>query len=241
MESEEAAVSAIEGPKLIILLQTEFVGMNMQMTKLAIIPFTVLLETLFLNKKFSKNIKLSLLVLLLGVGIASITDLKLNLLGSVLSLLAIATTCVGQIIVSDDGEKVRRKQLFTERDKGELQSRTVIVENLPEDYTRQSLEKMFNTVRSVKNVLICNPQDPNTARSLKSDVLITNKLNALVEFETADQAGKAFRALSDQFYRSPEHHKFVRQQVINQLKSNPEIYEGYVPMAYGDYLKKMSK
>lgn len=27
-----------------------------------------------------------------------------------------------------------------------LQSRTVIVENLPDDYTRQSLEKMFNVV-----------------------------------------------------------------------------------------------
>ncbi|KAH7691161.1 solute carrier family 35 member E3 protein [Dioscorea alata] len=71
-----------------------------QMTKLAIIPFTVLLETVFLKKKFSQNIKLSLLVLLLGVGIASITDLKLNLLGCILSLLAIATTCVGQIMTN---------------------------------------------------------------------------------------------------------------------------------------------
>ncbi|XP_010542588.1 PREDICTED: uncharacterized membrane protein At1g06890 [Tarenaya hassleriana] len=71
-----------------------------QMTKLAIIPFTVLLETLFLNKQFSKKIKLSLFLLLLGVGIASITDLQLNLVGSVLSLLAIVTTCVGQILTN---------------------------------------------------------------------------------------------------------------------------------------------
>ncbi|KAJ4746998.1 Nucleotide/sugar transporter family protein [Rhynchospora pubera] len=71
-----------------------------QMTKLAIIPFTVLLETIFLKKKFSESIKLSLLVLLLGVGIASVTDLNLNLLGSILSLLAIATTCVGQILTN---------------------------------------------------------------------------------------------------------------------------------------------
>lgn len=46
----------------------------------------------------SESIKFSLLVLLLGVAIASVTDLKLNLLGSVLSGLAIATTCVGQIV-----------------------------------------------------------------------------------------------------------------------------------------------
>ncbi|CAK9158520.1 unnamed protein product [Ilex paraguariensis] len=50
-----------------------------------------------------------------------------------------------------------------------------------------------------------------------------------------------FRALSDQFYRTPEHHKFVRQEIVNQLKAYPEIYEAYVPMAYGDYLKKISK
>ncbi|KAK6936058.1 Sugar phosphate transporter domain [Dillenia turbinata] len=71
-----------------------------QMTKLAIIPFTVLLETIFLKKQFSQKIKLSLFLLLVGVGIASITDLQLNLLGSILSLLAIATTCVGQILTN---------------------------------------------------------------------------------------------------------------------------------------------
>ncbi|KAJ6828849.1 putative membrane protein [Iris pallida] len=78
-----------------------------QMTKLAIIPFTVMLETIFLKKKFSESIKLSLLVLLLGVGIASITDLKLNLLGSILSLLAIATTCVGQIMTNTIQKKLK--------------------------------------------------------------------------------------------------------------------------------------
>nr|XP_043634561.1 UDP-xylose transporter 1 [Erigeron canadensis] len=71
-----------------------------QMTKLAIIPFTVLLETLFLKKQFSQKIKLSLFLLLVGVGIASVTDLQLNFLGTVLSLLAIATTCVGQILTN---------------------------------------------------------------------------------------------------------------------------------------------
>ncbi|CAN1253156.1 UDP-xylose transporter 1 [Linum perenne] len=68
-----------------------------QMTKLAIIPFTVLLETLFLNKHFSQKIKFALFLLLVGVGIASVTDLQLNYLGTILSLLAIITTCVGQI------------------------------------------------------------------------------------------------------------------------------------------------
>lgn len=71
-----------------------------QMTKLAIIPFTVLLETLFFKKQFSKKIKLSLFLLLVGVAIASVTDLQLNFVGTVLSLLAIVTTCVGQILTN---------------------------------------------------------------------------------------------------------------------------------------------
>uniref|UniRef100_A0A6N2LZL6 Sugar phosphate transporter domain-containing protein n=1 Tax=Salix viminalis TaxID=40686 RepID=A0A6N2LZL6_SALVM len=69
-----------------------------QMTKLAIIPCTVLLETLFFRKQFSRNIQLTLTVLLMGVGIATVTDLQLNVMGSVLSLLAVLTTCVAQIV-----------------------------------------------------------------------------------------------------------------------------------------------
>lgn len=71
-----------------------------QMTKLAIIPCTVLLETLFFRKKFSRTIQLTLSILLLGVGIATVTDLQLNVLGSVLSLFAIVTTCIAQIMTN---------------------------------------------------------------------------------------------------------------------------------------------
>jgi solute carrier family 35, member E3 len=41
---------------------------------------------------------MSLSVLLLGVGVATVTDLQLNAVGSVLSLLAIITTCIAQIV-----------------------------------------------------------------------------------------------------------------------------------------------
>ncbi|KAH9311147.1 hypothetical protein KI387_026182, partial [Taxus chinensis] len=71
-----------------------------QMTKLAIIPCTVLLETVFFRKLFSRKIQFALAVLLVGVGIATVTDLQLNLLGSVLAVLAILTTCVAQIMTN---------------------------------------------------------------------------------------------------------------------------------------------
>jgi hypothetical protein len=50
-----------------------------------------------------------------------------------------------------------------------------------------------------------------------------------------------FRALSDQLYRTPEHHKFVRKSVVTQLKTTPDAYSNYVPMKYIDYLKNMAK
>lgn len=36
-----------------------------------------------------------------------------------------------------------------------------------------------------------------------------------------------FRALSDQFYRSPEHHKFVREQVVSQVVIYIYIYSQF--------------
>ncbi|XP_044495755.1 UDP-xylose transporter 3 [Mangifera indica] len=78
-----------------------------QMTKLAIIPCTVLLETLFFRKQFSRSIQVSLVILLVGVGIATVTDLQLNVLGSVLSLLAVITTCVAQIMTNTIQKKFK--------------------------------------------------------------------------------------------------------------------------------------
>ncbi|KAH1255486.1 UDP-xylose transporter 3 [Glycine max] len=71
-----------------------------QMTKLAIIPCTILLEILFLGKKFSKRVQFSLSILLLGVGIATVTDLQLNALGSFLSFLAMTNTIQKKFKVS---------------------------------------------------------------------------------------------------------------------------------------------
>ncbi|XAR58842.1 hypothetical protein NMG60_11014403 [Bertholletia excelsa] len=78
-----------------------------QMTKLAIIPCTVLLETMFFMKKFSQKIQVSLIILLLGVGIATVTDLQLNILGCILSLLAVVTTCVAQIMTNTIQKKFK--------------------------------------------------------------------------------------------------------------------------------------
>ena len=68
-----------------------------QMTKLAIIPCTVAIQTTFYGKVFSTRVKGALAGLLLGVGIATVTDLQLNFIGTIMSVCAVVTTCVSQI------------------------------------------------------------------------------------------------------------------------------------------------
>ncbi|XP_047310071.1 OVARIAN TUMOR DOMAIN-containing deubiquitinating enzyme 12-like [Impatiens glandulifera] len=67
------------------------------------------------------------------------------------------------------------------------------------------------------------------------------QLYDLVECKVLGDGNCQFRALSDQIYRTSEHHEFVRQQIVDQIQSCPEIYEGYVPMDFPDYINKMSK
>ncbi|KAF2939929.1 la-related protein 6C isoform X2 [Oryza sativa Japonica Group] len=123
---------------------------------------------------------------------------KIKAMGVTNQLLVNALRTSSKLVVSDDGKKVRRAQPFTERHKEELQSRMVIAENLPEDSTRNSLEKIFGIIGSVKNIRICHPQEPSSARSSKSDALISNKLHALIEYETSQQADRAVDKLNDE-------------------------------------------
>ncbi|KAK6912888.1 OTU domain [Dillenia turbinata] len=72
----------------------------------------------------------------------------------------------------------------------------------------------------------------------------------LCEVKVSGDGNCQFRALSDQIYRSPEHHKHVRKEIVKQvvdlnmfivLKDHCSLYEGYVPMKFKHYYKKMAK
>ncbi|KAJ8623685.1 hypothetical protein MRB53_032215 [Persea americana] len=113
---------------------------------------------------------------------------------------------------------------------------------LPEDYSDE-VGKRLNQMVPIPHVPRTNGEIPSIDEATTDHQRLLDRLQLydLIEFKVQGDGNCQFRALSDQFYRSPEHHKFVRQQVINQLKSQPEIYEGYVPMAYSDYLDKLSQ
>ncbi|KAH9656235.1 La-related protein 6C [Citrus sinensis] len=74
---------------------------------------------------------------------------------------------------------------------------TVVAENLPEDHSHQNLEKIFGVVGSVKTIRICHPPESNSSRA-KSDFFVSNKLHALVEYESTDIAEKAVEKLNDE-------------------------------------------
>ncbi|GKU91682.1 hypothetical protein SLEP1_g5516 [Rubroshorea leprosula] len=103
--------------------------------------------------------------------------------------------------------------------------------------------KRLNQMVSVPHVPKTNGEIPSADEEISDHERLLERLKVydLVENKVQGDGNCQFRALSDQLYRSCDHHKFVRDQVVSQLKSHPEMYEGYVPMAYGDYLKKMSK
>ncbi|KAI3450598.1 hypothetical protein Pfo_007263 [Paulownia fortunei] len=103
--------------------------------------------------------------------------------------------------------------------------------------------KRLNQMNPIPHIPKINGEIPSIDEATLDHQRLLDRLQVyeLVEFKVQGDGNCQFRALSDQFYRTPEHHKFVRQQIVNQLRSCPEIYEGYVPMAYEDYLAKMSK
>lgn len=119
--------------------------------------------------------------------------------------------------------------------------------DLPEMTDESALDdevgKRLNHMIPVAHVPKVNEEIPSAdyAESAHQRLLDRLKVYDLVELKVKGDGNCQFRALSDQIYRSPEYHSVVRQQVVDQLKSHQELYEGYVPMPYADYLKKMSK
>ncbi|XWS55845.1 hypothetical protein CRYUN_Cryun09bG0035100 [Craigia yunnanensis] len=103
--------------------------------------------------------------------------------------------------------------------------------------------KRLNQMIPIPHVPRINGEIPSIDEAMSDHERLLNRLQlyGFVELKVQGDGNCQFRALSDQLYHTPDNHKYVRRQVVNQLKSHPERYEGYVPMDYADYLKKMSK
>jgi len=71
-----------------------------QVTKLACVPCMVIIESAYFGKVFSRKIKTTLAVIILGVGLAVVTDVEFNFKGLVYGCLAIFFTTQFQIWTS---------------------------------------------------------------------------------------------------------------------------------------------
>uniref|UniRef100_A0A7N1A2Z1 ubiquitinyl hydrolase 1 n=1 Tax=Kalanchoe fedtschenkoi TaxID=63787 RepID=A0A7N1A2Z1_KALFE len=104
----------------------------------------------------------------------------------------------------------------------------------------EQVGRRLNQMIPIPHVPRVNGDLPTTDEATSDYERLSNRLEfcGLVELKVDGDGNCQFRALSDQLYHNPEHHKLVRQQVVNQLQSRRDVYEGYVPMDYSDYLKK---
>jgi hypothetical protein len=106
------------------------------------------------------------------------------------------------------------------------------------------LGKRINHMVPVRHVPKINGEIPSIDEETSDHQRLMDRLwlYDLVELKVLGDGNCQFRSLSDQIYRTTEHHKFVREQIVDQqLKSNPELYQCYVPMPFYDYVKKMRK
>ena len=77
-------------------LNTNSVGFY-QITKLTIIPVTLVIQAIAYSVHSTMKIKIALAILLAGVGVATVTDVQLSPIGMVFGLSAVLTTAVFQI------------------------------------------------------------------------------------------------------------------------------------------------
>lgn len=62
------------------------------------IPVVCVMEWILHNKQYSKEVKLSVLVVVIGVGICTVTDVKVNAKGFVCACIAVLSTSLQQIV-----------------------------------------------------------------------------------------------------------------------------------------------
>lgn len=91
-----------------INLKVNSVGMY-QVSKLLCIPAMVFIQSMFMGQTFSSKIKATLAVIILGVGVATVTDLSVTSFGVLMAALAVFFTAEFQILVGDFQNRLQVK------------------------------------------------------------------------------------------------------------------------------------
>ncbi|KAJ1411477.1 Sugar phosphate transporter domain [Sesbania bispinosa] len=70
-----------------------------QISKLSMIPVVCVMEWILHSKHYSKEVKMAVVVVVIGVGVCTVTDVKVNLKGFVCACLAVLSTSLQQITI----------------------------------------------------------------------------------------------------------------------------------------------
>ncbi|KAG5542640.1 hypothetical protein RHGRI_022231 [Rhododendron griersonianum] len=87
---------SITGMNLSLMLNS--VGFY-QISKLSMIPVVCLMEWILHNKRYSREVKLSVVVVVIGVGVCTVTDVKVNAKGFLCACIAVLSTSLQQISI----------------------------------------------------------------------------------------------------------------------------------------------
>ncbi|GAB4851951.1 UDP-rhamnose/UDP-galactose transporter 2 [Ancistrocladus abbreviatus] len=69
-----------------------------QISKLSMIPVVCVMEWILHNKHYSREVKMSVLVVVIGVGVCTVTDVKVNAKGFLCAAVAVLSTSLQQIL-----------------------------------------------------------------------------------------------------------------------------------------------
>jgi len=70
----------------------------LQIAKLSMIPSVCVLEWLLHSKTYTKEVKISVFVVMIGVGVCTVTDVNVNLQGFMAAVIAVISTSLQQIV-----------------------------------------------------------------------------------------------------------------------------------------------
>ncbi|KAI4298261.1 hypothetical protein L6164_031839 [Bauhinia variegata] len=129
------------------------------------------------------------------------------------SFIAAALRESSLLVVSADGKKVKRLNPFRFEAVRDSKLYTVLVENLPEDHSKENIQRIFIEAGNIKNISIHDPHlNAGSAKYGKHEILTSSKLHALVEFETIEAVEKAVATLNnEQDWRNGLRVKFLKQ------------------------------
>ncbi|XP_044475990.1 UDP-rhamnose/UDP-galactose transporter 2-like isoform X2 [Mangifera indica] len=92
-----------------VVANTSIAGMNFslmlnsvgfyQISKLSMIPVVCVMEWIINNKHYSRKVKMSVVVVVIGVGVCTVTDVKVNAKGFLCACLAVFSTSLQQITI----------------------------------------------------------------------------------------------------------------------------------------------